>query len=85
MNVDCDPYSLGTVAPHTHLTSSLLVLLLVIVYALSDVDANHGAQSTVDGFYAIRTKLTDSVECSPGQAAARSCENREGDENTGHL
>lgn len=30
--------------------------------------ASHGAQSTVDGFYVIHTKLTDSVECSPRQA-----------------
>lgn len=33
------------------------------------VRASRGAQSTVDGFYAIHTKLTDSVECSPRQAA----------------
>lgn len=30
--------------------------------------ASRGAQSTVDGFYAIHTKLTDSVECSPRHA-----------------
>lgn len=35
------------------------------------VRASRGAQSTVDGFYAIHTKLTDSVECSPRQAARR--------------
>lgn len=32
------------------------------------VRASRGAQSTVDGFYAIHTKLTDSVECSPRHA-----------------
>lgn len=32
------------------------------------VRASRRAQSTVDGFYAIHTKLTDSVECSPRHA-----------------
>lgn len=32
------------------------------------VGASRGAQSTVDGFNVIHTKLTDSVECSPRQA-----------------
>ncbi|TKS79932.1 C-C motif chemokine 20 [Collichthys lucidus] len=35
------------------------------------VGASRGAQSTVDGFYVIHTKLTDSVECSPRQAGQR--------------
>lgn len=34
------------------------------------VGASRRAQSTVDGFHVIHTKLTDSVECSPRQAGA---------------
>lgn len=44
--------------------SSIVTTPILQLYS-EVVRAGRGAQSTVDGFYVIHTKLTDSVECSP--------------------
>lgn len=75
MNVDCDLWSRATVETAYVTRVCAYVCGLVSGELAADViavvRASRGAQSTVDGFYAIHTKLTDSVECSPRQAARR--------------
>ena len=79
MNVDCDLWSFGTVGTQCHFIGCVCVSLdlhaptrpLLLISFLDVIGASRGAQSTVDGFYVIHTKLTDSVECSPRQAGGR--------------
>lgn len=71
MNVDCDLWSLATVETECPFGARVCVCAIVSEICMCHKDvvgASRGAQSTVDGFNVIHTKLTDSVECSPRQA-----------------
>lgn len=82
MNVDCDLWSRATVET-AYVTDACAYICgrlwgegREVLDVRAVVRASRGAQSTVDGFYAIHTKLTDSVECSPRQASRQGSEEK---------